>query len=117
MVQILTIIIGLIIFEIITSIDNAVVNAHVLKTVPEKFRKFFLFWGILIAVFLIRGVLTFLIVWIANPNLNFIQILTFVFSGDYEIQKYVERSQSLLLLAGDVYLLFVFLGWLFLEEK
>lgn len=40
-----------------------------------------------------------------------------MFSGDYEIQKCVERSQSLLLLAGGVYLLFIFLGWLFLKEK
>jgi hypothetical protein len=59
LVQLLTIIIGLAFFEVITSIDNAVVNAHVLKTIPEKFRKFFLFWGLLIAVFLIRGLLPF----------------------------------------------------------
>lgn len=30
----LTVISGLALFEIITSIDNAVVNAHVLKTLP-----------------------------------------------------------------------------------
>jgi len=46
----LIIVIGLAIFEVITSIDNAIVNAHILKTVPEKFRKFFLLWGLLIAV-------------------------------------------------------------------
>ncbi|HPY08929.1 MAG TPA: DUF475 domain-containing protein, partial [bacterium] len=45
------VIIGLCIFEIISSVDNAVVNAHVLKTMPEKYRKIFLFWGILFAVF------------------------------------------------------------------
>jgi hypothetical protein len=34
----LIVISGLAFFEIITSIDNAVVNAHVLKTLPEKYR-------------------------------------------------------------------------------
>jgi len=42
-INLLTIIFGLAFFEIITSIDNAVVNAHVLKTLPEKYRKIFLF--------------------------------------------------------------------------
>lgn len=42
--------------------------------------------------------------------------MTFVFSGNPEIQN-VEKSQGLLLLAGGVYLFFVFLAWLFLEEK
>jgi len=34
----LIVIFGLALFEIITSIDNAVVNAHVLKTLLEKYR-------------------------------------------------------------------------------
>jgi hypothetical protein len=113
----LIIIFGLALFETITSVDNAVVNAHVLKTLPEKYRKIFLFWGLLFAVFLVRGLLPFLIVWMANPNLTFAQILTFVFSNDPKVEEYVEHSQSILLLAGGIYLLFVFLSWLFLEEK
>jgi hypothetical protein len=115
--QILITIIGLAVFEIISSVDNAVLNAHILKTLPEKFKKFFLFWGLLFAVFLIRGILPIIIVWISNPKLSLIQILTFIFSNNPEIQEYVEQSQSILLLAGGVYLLFVFLSWLFLEEK
>lgn len=113
----LIIILGLSLFEIISSIDNAVINAHVLKTLPERFRKFFLLWGLLFAVFLMRGILPFLIVWLTNPKLSFAQIITFVFSNDPTIQNYIEKSQSLLLSAGGIYLLFVFLGWLFLEEK
>jgi len=113
----LIIILGLSLFEIISSIDNAVINAHVLKTLPERFRKFFLLWGLLFAVFLMRGILPFLIVWLTNPKLSFVQIITFVFSNDPTIQNYIEKSQSLLLSAGGIYLLFVFLGWLFLEEK
>jgi hypothetical protein len=113
----LIVIFGLALFEIISSIDNAVVNAHVLKTLPEKYRKIFLFWGLLFAVFLVRGLLPFIIVKIANPSLNIVQVFTAAFSQSKEVVHYVEQSKPLLLLAGGVYLFLVFLSWLFLEEK
>jgi len=113
----IVVIFGLIVFEVISSIDNAIVNAHVLKTLPEKQRKFFLFWGILIAVFLVRGLLPFLIVWLVNPALSLVEVFHFAFSGDASIMEYVEKSKPLLLLGGGVYLYFVALSWLFLEEK
>jgi len=115
--EILVVIFGLCLFEVISSIDNAIINAGVLKTLPEKFKKFFLFWGLLIAVFAVRGLLPFLIVWLANPALSLGEVLKFVFHPTIEIGAYVEKSQALLLLAGGVYLFFVFLGWIFLEEK
>jgi len=108
---------GLCLFEIISSVDNAVINAHVLKTIPDKYRKIFLFWGILFAVFIVRGILPFIIVWLANPQLSIIEVFTFAFSSGTEIEKYVEQSKPLLLLGGGIYLFFVFLSWLFLEEK
>ncbi len=111
------VIFGLMLFEIISSVDNAVVNAHVLRTMPEKYRKIFLFWGILFAVFIVRGVLPFIIVWIANPSLSLGELLSFVFKNAPEISTYVEHSKPLLLLGGGVYLVMVFLSWLFLEEK
>ncbi|MFA5023631.1 MAG: DUF475 domain-containing protein [Patescibacteria group bacterium] len=111
------IILGLCLFEIISSIDNAVVNANILKTMTPKYRKIFLFWGLLFAVFVVRGVLPFIIVWIANPDLGVWQIVTATFSGSQEITEYLEKSKPLLLLGGGIYLFFVFLSWLFLEEK
>lgn len=117
MLSAVVIIFGLIVFEVISSIDNAIVNAHVLKTLPQKQRKFFLFWGILIAVFLVRGLLPFLIVWLVNPALSFVEVFKFAFSGDAKISEYVEQSKPLLLLGGGVYLYLVALSWLFLEEK
>lgn len=117
MFQSVVVVLGLIIFEIISSIDNAIVNAHVLKTLPEKQRKFFLFWGILFAVFLVRGLLPFLIVWMVNPALSFVEVFRFAFSGDPTIAEYVEKSKPILLLGGGVYLYFIALAWLFLEEK
>lgn len=115
--EILIIIFGLCLFEVISSVDNAIINAHVLKTLPEKYRKFFLIWGLLLAVFAVRGVLPFLIVWLANPAFSFWQVISFVFNPTPEIERYVERSQALLLLAGGMYLFLVFLSWLFMEEK
>lgn len=46
---------GLCLFEVISSIDNAIINAEVLTTMQEKARKWFLVWGLLFAVFVIRG--------------------------------------------------------------
>ncbi len=44
-VEILVVILGICMFEVISSVDNAIINAHVLKTLPEKFKKFFYFGG------------------------------------------------------------------------
>ena len=115
--EIIIVVFGLALFEIISSVDNAIVNAHVLSTVPERFRKIFLVWGLLLAVFVIRGVLPFLIVWMTNTDLSFYEIITFAFSGNEKIEKSVHQSAPLLLLGGGMYLFLVFLSWLFLEEK
>lgn len=115
--EFIIIIFGLCLFEVISSVDNAIINAHVLKTLPEKFRKFFLFYGLILAVVVVRGILPFIIVWIANPSLSLFQIISFVFHPTPEIQGYVDASKPLLLLGGGVYLFMIFLGWLFTEEK
>ncbi len=117
MLSTIIVVFGLIVFEIISSIDNAIVNAHVLKTMPEKFRKFFLLWGMFFAVFVVRGILPFLIVWMVNPALSIAQVWTFVFSNDPQILAYVEQTRPILMIGGGVYLFFIFLSWLFLEEK
>ncbi|MFA4836253.1 MAG: DUF475 domain-containing protein [Dehalococcoidia bacterium] len=111
------IVFGLCLFEIISSIDNAVVNAHVLSTMPERYRKIFLLWGIIFAVFVVRGVLPFLIVWIANTDLSIPDVFTAAFSGDEQVKESLDKSKPYLLLGGGTYLFFVFLSWLFLEEK
>ncbi len=113
----ITVIAGLCLFEIISSIDNAVINAHILKTMPEKYRKIFLFWGLLFAVFVVRGILPFIIVWIANPGLGVFDVVTATFSNSPAVKEYIELSKPLLLLGGGIYLFLVFLSWLFIEEK
>jgi hypothetical protein len=115
--SILITIFGLCLFEIISSIDNAIVNAEVLSTMSKRGRKWFLLWGLLIAVFLIRGLLPWLIVWFATPGLGPIQALTATFSGDPNVLKAVEHSAPILLAGGGTFLIFLFFHWLFLEPK
>ena len=116
-IQIIIVVFGLCMFEIISSVDNAIINAHVLKTLPEKYRKFFLTFGLFFAVVLVRGLLPFLIIWLANPSFSLMQVISFVIHPTPAISDSVAKSQALLLLAGGVYLFMVFLGWLFMEEK
>jgi hypothetical protein len=72
----------------------------------------------LFAVFVVRGILPFIIVKIANPSLEFIQVFTAAFSSNKEIIEYVEKSKSILLLASGVYLFFsIFRLAIFRREK
>ena len=66
--SIVLIIFGLALFEIIISVDNAIINAEVLGTMSRKGRKWFLLWGIIIAVFLVRGLLPWLIIYVNNTS-------------------------------------------------
>lgn len=108
---------GLCLFEIISSIDNAIINAEVLSTMGEKARKWFLLWGILFAVFIIRGLLPWLIVYAVTPSLGPIGALTATFSSDPKVIEAVELSAPILLIGGGVFLVFLFFHWLFLEQK
>lgn len=110
-------ILGLCLFEVISSIDNAVVNADVLATMSKRWRKWFLVWGIFFGVFLVRGLLPWFIVWMANPSVGPWGALTASFSNDPKIQQALEESSPPLLLGGGVFLIFLFFHWLFLEPK
>ena len=115
--SIVLIIAGLILFETVSSIDNAVINAQVLSTMSERARRWFLIWGLLIAVFLLRGLLPFAIVWVTNPSLGPLEVVTASFSSDQKVQEAVELSAPILLIGGGTFLIFLFFHWLFLEPK
>jgi len=111
------IIAGLVLFETISGIDNAIINAEVLSTMGAKARRWFLIWGIFIAVFVVRGVLPWLIVWLATPGLGPLEALTATFSSDPRVIQAIEQSAPILLVGGGTFLLFLFFHWLFLEPK
>ncbi len=108
---------GLCLFETISSIDNAIINAEVLQTMSEKAKKWFLFWGIIFAVVLVRGLLPWIIVWFATPGLGPIEAFTATFSGEPHVLEAVEKSAPILLAGGGTFLIFLFFHWLFLEDK
>ena len=108
---------GLIVFEVITSIDNAVINAEVLGTMSAKARRWFLTWGIFFAVFLIRGLLPWLIVWAAAPELGPLGAWTAALGGSDEAARTIEEASPPLFALGGVFLVILALHWLFLEPK
>ena len=110
-------ILGLAVFESITSIDNAIINAEVLATMQARARRWFLTWGIAIAVFGVRGLLPWLIVWAMAPGLNPWQALTATFTDDPAAQKAIQDSAPVLLIGGGVFFIFLFCHWLFQEPK
>ncbi len=114
---ILLTILGLSLFEIITSIDNAVINAEVLSGMSKKARRWFLTYGFFFAVFVVRGLLPFLIIWAAMPGLGPIEVLGISFQGSEATKEAVEHAAPILLLGGGVFLMFLFFHWLFLEPK
>ena len=108
---------GLSVVEAVSSIANAINNAEVLATMGAKARRWFLVWGILFAVFVVRGVLPWAIVWMTTPELGPIGALTATFSSDPRVHEAIATSAPVLLAGGGTFLIFLFFHWLFLEPK
>lgn len=104
-------------FEIVNSIDNAIINAHVLGKMQEKWRKWFLIWGILTAVVFIRGVLPFLITWLTAPNIRFLQAFQATLGNNALAKQAIDHNAYILLVGGGMFLLLLYFHWLFLEKK
>lgn len=117
MFSVLIVILGLIVFEIVSSVDNAVVNAHVLKTMSVKWRKIFLFWGLIFAVFVVRGLVPLLVVWLSVPEVGFIGAFHAAFSGSSDFRQLIEERKGIILLGAGVFMALLYLHWLFLEKK
>ena len=111
------IIVGLCLFEVISSIDNAIINADVLATISKPSRKWFFFLGMFFAVFVVRGLLPWLVLWASNPSLGPIGSFLHSFSSDPQVIKSIEVSSPILLAGAATFLLFLFFHWLFLEPK
>src|SRR4030067_2028310 len=117
LLSIILVIIGLSLFEIVSSVDNAIINAEVLSTMGQRFRRFFLTWGIIIAVFAVRGLLPFIIVYTTIPSLGPIGAITSTFNNDPKIAATIKEAAGLPLALGGTFLIFLFFNWLFLEPK
>ena len=67
LVESIVIVIGLVVFEVVNSKDNAIFNANILKTMSMLWRKRFLLIGIIKSMFLVRFLLPKLI---PSPSTN-----------------------------------------------
>ena len=117
LISILLIVGGLFVFETITSVDNAIINAEVLRTMKPKARRWFLLWGFIIAVFAVRGLLPWFIVWATSPELGFIGAFVSTFSNDPQVAAAIEKSSPIILIGGGTFMIFLFFHWLFMEPK
>lgn len=113
----LIIILGLVVFEVVSSVDNAIVNAHVLKTMNAKWRKIFLFWGIIFAVFVVRGLVPLIVVWLSVPEVGFLGAFRAAMSGSADFAQLIEERKGIILLGAGVFMALLYLHWLFLEKK
>jgi len=117
LVESIVIVIGLIVFEVVNSVDNAIVNASVLKTMSMLWRKRFLLIGIVTSVFLVRFILPLVIVWISVPNISASDFfLAFLGQSDVAASA-IEQQKPVILMFGGVFLLYLYIHWLFLEKK
>ena len=118
MFEIIFIVIGLVVFEVVSSIDNAVVNADVLATMKSKrAKKFFLFWGILFAVFVVRGLLPSVIVFLSTPEIGIFGAFRVIWESNPAVITAIESATPIVMMAGGAFLFLLWLHWLFLEEK
>ena len=111
------IVLGLIVFEVVNSIDNAIVNAHVLKTMGIMWRKRFLLIGIVTSVFLVRFLLPLFIVWLSVPSLSLTSIFSNFFGGSDLASNAINAQKPIILMFGGVFLFYLYFHWLFLEKK
>lgn len=115
--SIILIVIGLALFEVVSGVDNAVLNAETLANMHKRSRRIFLTWGMFFAVFVVRGFLPWLIVWLTVPGISFLAAFTATFSNDPAVALAMQSSAPMLLIGSGTFLFLLFLHWFFLEPK
>ena len=106
----------LIMLEISLSFDNAVVNAKVLETMTEAWRKRFINYGIPIAVFGMRFAFPILIVSIAT-GLSMSGAFNIAMDDPKQYHHILEENKIGIFAFGGSFLLMVFLGFFFDDDR
>ncbi|MBM3192022.1 MAG: DUF475 domain-containing protein, partial [Chlamydiae bacterium] len=71
----------------------------------------------LFAVFVVRGFLPLLIIYLSTPGISFVEAFTATLSSNSLASEAIEKQAPTLLAGGGIFLIFLFLHWLFLESK
>ena len=104
------------VMEVSLSFDNAVVNASVLKHWDDKWRKIFLTFGILIAVFGMRLLFPLVIVS-TTTDMSIIQSANLALNSPVEYSKLLLAHHAQTAAFGGMFLLLVFLNFIIDESK
>ncbi|PIQ27059.1 hypothetical protein COW36_14260 [bacterium (Candidatus Blackallbacteria) CG17_big_fil_post_rev_8_21_14_2_50_48_46] len=104
------------VMEVSLSFDNAVVNASVLKTMDEKWRKRFLLWGIMIAVFGMRLLFPVLIVAMATGH-SLLNVAVMALDNPILYAQQLEKAHVSIAAFGGMFLLLVFLSFVLDDNK
>ena len=106
----------LIALEISLSFDNAVVNAKVLETMSEEWRKRFITYGIPIAVFGMRFLFPILIVSVAT-GMTMYGSFNVAMENPEQYHHILEEHKEGIFAFGGAFLLMVFLGFFFDDDR
>ncbi len=109
-------VIFLTVLETSLSFDNAVVNAGILKDWDAVWRKRFLMWGILIAVFGMRLVFPLAIVGVAG-EIGPIKVLDLAFNHAEEYKTILASAHHQIAAFGGTFLLMVFFSFFVAQHK
>lgn len=104
------------IMEVSLSFDNAVINATKLKTLSPAWQKFFLTVGILVAVFGMRFFFPIEIV-ARTTDRGFMEVFNLALDNPNEYSRLLTAHHGEIAFFGGAFLLMIFLGFLFDEEK
>ncbi len=104
------------ILETSLSFDNAVVNAKILVSMNPFWRRMFLTVGIIIAVFGIRLVLPFIIVWLVGGQ-SFGATIEMTWKAPLEFQRILVDQHIMVAGFGGAFLWMVFTKFFFDQEK
>lgn len=104
----------LLVLEVSLSFDNAVVNARVLENLSEKWQRFFLTWGLVFPVFVVRFIGPLAIVSLSS-GVPMGQVLDLSLNNQQEYGRLLEDAHPKILAFGGMFLLMVFLEF-FLDQ-
>lgn len=110
------IVVILAIMEVSLSFDNAVVNASILKTWDDYWKKLFLTAGILVAVFGMRLLFPLVIVS-QTADLSLVEVWNLALSNPDEYSSKLISHYAEISAFGGIFLLLVFLNFIFDESK
>ncbi len=104
------------VLEVSLSFDNAVVNASILKRMDERWQRYFLTWGILVAVFGMRLIFPIAIVVFAT-GIDFVSVAQMALHDSQTYSKHLTDSHVQIAAFGGMFLLMVFFSFLFDKDR